>query len=1030
MNRKISLIALAALLPTALVAAPRKPAPPKAFSQVFTVEKAGEYDLSFDYRNFTTNLHDNLQISLIRTNDGECVAFRFVDYDSNYPSEPESPFPYARAITDKSHKERLAIETPGDYQVVVEGAFGARIPGTRHWMTRGPNAEVSNAALKLVRAAASAAGFVSGAVPRSAKLSSALPARDRLQLGFHQCYGYFLDIVPLLDCGATFNYLGTDKVANFRRYDLLSVGGPAFGPARDFGKGLPKEEGRSGDAEGKLGRGYSYSYGPYREACYQAACESVKRIVASEEGETVLNWFSAWEQCGSYDYGPTSLAKFRGEYLKKKYGTIANLNRKWHADYKSFDEVPAALHKQCVGKEKLTDPLALFRARASFIDFRDFCSKEYATWLGLKTKAIYENDPMRRPLYSQYSSNNLGSICWLKWRPLCFEDALQLTIKPSPTMGFDMYGTDDLMAENFEHYAAFSDYTCEPMVKEGNTHALGADLTVRTFWNCFAEGMKGWSCFTFQESPKPELRKFGMCDPDDDMAPRPKLAGVADLYRALGQVEPFLAYAKRKTIGKPPAIYYSQTCNVLQERGYGSMFDCAPDSHNRVFEIIRQLGYPCRIITDRQIQENEKTHLLDEVSCVFFCDAQYIPEETMDVLEKWVEKGGHIVADGQTGAFDGHGFPTTRFIDFLGIKPVVRARVSEDVARNLEFGYSDYAFEAVNHDELWLTMQEYLHQRAAKHPIAKRLGKIMFSAFGSQSVRSVAGENIILGNNGGVAWNVRNVGKGTAHYFAGYLGTIYGAGCTQYEWRDSHADYAPRQLFGALLDYFGASRNGETSLEDPWRYRLGSPLVDKQGNQFNAITSFGGRRTGAFSFSYPLAAGAKEPKAVYLTGDRSRKVTKLDFSYDAKTRTVEVTVPGMDVFANVISVAEQPYPLLSVEPVDAPRGEYGLVDFRPGAVVEFKAKLFNTTGRKLAKGKVKVRLTDGWLCDRAKAEVGAVEAWGVSDEVTFKVKAPAVCAARRLRPVNFVYESDKTVSTPSVEMVWFQKEPLDSKVVR
>ena len=1019
-----SALALAQALATAETAV----SVPEAFRRDFDVTAAGEYELAFDYRNATTNLHANLQLQVMRADDGERLAFRFVDYDGNFPSVPSEPFAYVDRIGTRHRVERLAFETPGVYRVVIEGAFGVRTPDGRGWKGRGANADVSNVSLTLVRAAGDApAGFVSGAVPRSARLSSALPARERLQLAFHQCYGFYDDIVPLIDCGATFNYQGLEKVEYFRRYDLLSVGTPEFSPGEDFGGDLAADEGRGGDADGKVTRAYSYSYAPYREACYRTACDSVKKIAASKEGETVLNWFSAWEQCGSYDYGPTSLKKFRGEYLPGKYGTIANLNAKWHTKYASFDEVPAALHKQCVGKEKLTDPLALFQARASFIDFRDFCSKEYATWLGLKTKAIYGNDPMRRPLYSQYSSNNLGSICWLKWRPLCFEDAMQLTIRPSPTMGFDIYGTDDIVAENLEHYLSFGDYRCEPMVKEGNTHALGADLTVRTFWNAFAEGMKGWSCFTFQESPKPELRKFGMCDPDDDMAPRPKLAGVSDMFRALGQVEPFLAYAKRATVGKPAAIYYSQTCNVLQERGYGSMFDCAPDSHNRVFEIIRQLGYPCRVITDRQIQT---TDLLDEVSCVFFCDAQYIPDETMDRLFAWVEKGGHIVADGQTGAFDGHGFPTTRFIDFLGIRPVVRERVSEDAARTLEFGYSDYAFEAVNHDELWLTMQEYLHQRAAKHPVAKKIGKIMFSAFGSQNVKSVAGENIILGNSGQVAWNVRDIGKGSAHYFAGYLGTIYGAGCTQYEWRDSHADYAPRQLFGALLEHFGASKNGETSLEDPWRYRLGSPLVDRFGNQFNAITSFAGRFSGGFGFSYPLAAGAKEPKAVYLTGDRSRKVTRLRFAFDAETRTVSLLVPNVDVFANVIAVAEQPYPLLSVDADLARRGEYGLVDCRPGEVVEFKARLFNTTGGPLAKGKVKVRLTDGWLCDRTEAEVGEVEAWGESEEVTFKVKAPAVCAARRLRPVNFVYESGKTVSTPSVEMVWFQNGPLVSGVVK
>ena len=1005
----ISVLGLVLAWGFACEGAGRPPKPPAPFEKVFTVETAGEYELEFSYRNFTTNRHDNIQIRVMRTNDLEHTVFRLVDYDGNYPSVPDSEFEFVDAIVPKTHAERIAFETSGDYRVVIEGAFGARMPPGKKagWKSRGANPLVDSAELRLVRATGqSASGFVSGAVPRSAKLSSALPARDRLQLAFHQCYGFYPDLVPLLDCGATFNYQGYDKVGNFRRYDMMSVGTPAFGVGKDFGNDR------------------SFSSEPFREACYKTACESVKKIVASEEGETVLNWFSAWEQCGSYDYGPTSLGKFRGEYLPKKYGTIAKLNEKWHAEYKSFDEVPAAQHKDCVGKEKLTDPLALFRARASFVDFRDFCSKEYATWLGLKTRAIYENDPMKRPLYSQYSSNNLGSICWLKWRPLSFEDALQLTIKPSPTMGFDVYGTDDLVAENFEHYASFGDYRCEPMVKEGNTHALGADLAVRTFYNVFAEGMKGWSCFTFQESPKPELRKFGMCDPDDDMAPRPKLAGVADMYRALGQVEPFLAYAKRRTVGKPPAIYYSQTCNVLQERGYGSMFDCAPDSHNRVFEIIRQLGYPCRIITDRQIQE---TDLLDEVSCVFFCDAQFIPEETMDRLFAWVEKGGHIVADGQTGAFDGHGFPTTRFVDFLGIKPVVRARVSEDVARNLEFGYSDYAFEAVNHDELWLTMQEYLHQRAAKHPIAKKLGKIMFSAFGSQSVRSVAGENIILGNSGGVAWNVRDVGKGTAHYFAGYLGTIYGAGCTEYEFSDKHSENSPYRFIDAYLAYAGAKKAEVNDLPGDAAYytRFESPLTDAKGNAAMGVVSEepnGCERS--FRVKYAMPKGFREPKMALAAVSGTRAIRRVPFAWDAGSRELSLRLGGFRCWTEALALNDAP-PIVSVEPVDPRRDAYGLVDFRPGDEVSFRVKVYNPSPRTLAAGEVELRLSDGWFCDREKAALPEIGAYGESAELVFRVKAPALNCARRVKPVNFVYRSAGVESAPAVELVWFQKAPLE-----
>lgn len=89
-----------------------------------------------------------------------------------------------------------------------------------------------------------------------------------------------------------------------------------------------------------------------------------------------------------------------------------------------------------------------------------------------------------------------------------------------------------------------------------------------------------------------------------------------------------------------------------------------------------------------------------------------------------------------------------------------------------------------------------------QHPIAKATGKVMFSIMGYQEIKNVAGETILSENNGRPAWVIRNRGKGTSSYFAGYLGTAYGAGCSQYEWRDKHADDSPYRLLDAydLID--------------------------------------------------------------------------------------------------------------------------------------------------------------------------------------------------------------------------------------
>lgn len=104
--------------------------------------------------------------------------------------------------------------------------------------------------------------------------------------------------------------------------------------------------------------------------------------------------------------------------------------------------------------------------------------------------------------------------------------------------------------------------------------------------------------------------------------------------------------------------------------------------------------------------------------------------------------------------------------------------------------------------------------------------------------------------------------------------------------------------------------------------------------------------------------------------------------------------------------------------------------FSFGGEREVKVKVFNTTFAELAPGKITLRLPAGWFYDRETVAVAKIPAFGESAEYTFKVRAPSVCTARRLKPVNFVYESGKTVSTPAAQMVWFQTEPQEKTCLR
>ncbi|MBQ7649480.1 MAG: hypothetical protein IJS15_00890, partial [Victivallales bacterium] len=99
--------------------------------------------------------------------------------------------------------------------------------------------------------------------------------------------------------------------------------------------------------------------------------------------------------------------------------------------------------------------------------------------------------------------------------------------------------------------------------------------------------------------------------------------------------------------------------------------------------------------------------------------------------------------------------------------------------------------------------------------------------------------------------------------------------------------------------------------------------------------------------------------------------------------------------------------------------------------VEYKVRVFNPCDNALTDGEVELRLPDGWFCDRETAPVAKIPAYGESEELSFRVKAPAVNSCRKIEPVNFIYRGKRAktfggkpaVSSPAVEMVWFQTEP-------
>ena len=99
-------------------------------------------------------------------------------------------------------------------------------------------------------------------------------------------------------------------------------------------------------------------------------------------------------------YCPHTLARFR-DWLRERYADLAALNAAWQINYAHWDEVEPPRREE---------PLA------PFIDWRYFMDDVYmARALGFKTRALRENDPGGRPVFSHADTPRVGSGAEFNW---------------------------------------------------------------------------------------------------------------------------------------------------------------------------------------------------------------------------------------------------------------------------------------------------------------------------------------------------------------------------------------------------------------------------------------------------------------------------------------------------------------------------------------------------------------------------------------------------------------------------------------
>ena len=355
-------------------------------------------------------------------------------------------------------------------------------------------------------------------------------------------------------------------------------------------------------------------------------------------------------------YCPHTLARFR-EWLREQYGTLEALNATWQINYADWDEVEPPRREE---------PLA------PFIDWRYFMDDVYmARQLEFKTKALRDNDPYKRPIFSHADTPRIGSGAEWAWART--GDFFGTSNYPKWNNGHpwdDPVAGEDgaLLNEIWEEMMLCTDLA---RCNNGRDRALwGAefqggpistslhfgrtptpnDLRVWIFAG-LACGMTGISFWNHRvERFWKEANGFGLLDPIGDSSER--MEAVSRIGKAIEQYGEFFAQSQ---------LPRAQVAMLVNEDTYHFFQACNGDviHHYRYnmrgwYARLWRLGIPVDFLDTHEVATGALSHYRAALLTMpLSLDAEYFSH-----LAAFVQDGGTLIVEACPGRWDKYGWCT------------------------------------------------------------------------------------------------------------------------------------------------------------------------------------------------------------------------------------------------------------------------------------------------------------------------------------------------------------------------------------
>lgn len=308
-----------------------------------------------------------------------------------------------------------------------------------------------------------------------------------------------------------------------------------------------------------------------------------------------------------YDFSPVALKEFR-QWLLKEYGTLEALNAEWKTSFHAWDDVVPST----------TGEAQASRNFASWSDHRTFMDYSYANFFDMLQRAAREECP--------------GAITGLSG-----------TQPPSAYNGCDWTRFAGIFGFVQPYYGSYGQPEIHPMLNPSAIRApwcTGYGTSSRrgeSVWEALLRGDNGVSFFSPASFLNPDFTYTRSALSDMPAVKTIQQTGLGKLIMGGNK----LTYDPIAVLHSQRAIHGATAIN--REWWH---------SHKGWFQALYALGFAPRLISCAQLDNGELTVQKFKV-CVLPMTCAVSRQEA-DLLRKYVEAGGVLIADHHTGIFDGH----------------------------------------------------------------------------------------------------------------------------------------------------------------------------------------------------------------------------------------------------------------------------------------------------------------------------------------------------------------------------------------